>query len=119
MKFLTATIGEQLLDGVSNMIVGLGVVFAVLILLCVIIWAFRFIGKLDKSSAADAAPAAPKKAPVPAAAPAAAAPKTPGKMAEGGVELEGVDADTAAAVLGAVAQECGGSFKVKSIKKSE
>ena len=115
-------IGDQLLEGVSQMIVGLGVVFAVLILLTLIISAFKLLNKLDKSEQPEA-PKAPKAAPAPvkAAAPAAApAAKGPGAMEEGGIDIEGeIDGDTAAAVLGAVAQECGGNFKVTSIKKSK
>jgi len=118
MKFihLVAEAQDLLSEGLTNMLIGLTVVFAVLILLSLIIWAFKLIGKIGGGSEtpAEKAPAAPASAP----APAPAAAKGPGTMAESDLNIEGsIDGDTAAVILGAVAQECGGNFKVTSIKK--
>ncbi|MBQ0025752.1 MAG: OadG family protein [Lachnospiraceae bacterium] len=123
-EFVTATAkstGDILGEGLVNMLIGLFVVFSVLVFLCIIIWAFKFLGKIGGGETAPApAPAAPAAAPAPKAAPAAAKPAGPGTMKNAGVNLEDeVDADTAAAILGAVASECGGDFKVTSIKKSK
>lgn len=114
---VAAVSGTMLKEGLKNMIVGLGVVFAVLILLCIIIWAFKFLGNFGAKDAASEAPQAPKSAPRPAVAGATSF--GPGQMSEAAVEFEDVDADTAAVILGAVAEECGGNFEVTSIKKSK
>jgi len=118
---LLSAAGDSIIqEGLVNMAIGLMVVFAVLAFLCLIIWAFKFINKAQASTedvaAATDAPT-PKAVATTANAPAAA--KTPGTMKDQDVEIEGgIDADTAAVILGAVAQECGGDFKVTSIKKS-
>ena len=116
---LAAEVGNVLQEGFGNMLVGLGVVFAVLVFLSIIIWAFKFLNKVGAKPAAApaAAPAAP--APVKAAAPVPAAPAVPGKMAKSEVAFSDVDSQTAAVILGVMAQECGGNFKVTSIKKSK
>ena len=120
MTLLAASIGAQLMDGLQNMIVGMGVVFVVLIVLSVVIWAFKFIGKLDKSQPEAQAE---KKTPAPrVAAPAAApaAPAGPGTMKNAGVSFDDeVEGPVAAVILAAVAENCGGDFTVKSIKKSK
>ena len=96
-------------EALGNMIVGFGVVFVVLLFLCGVISLFKFIGKLDKSSQKAKAPvktpAKPAAAPTKAAAPAA--PKGVG----------GEDGAVIAAILAAVAQQCGPNAKVTSINK--
>lgn len=111
---IAAVSGEMLLEGLKNMVVGLGVVFAVLIILCVIIWAFKFLSGFGADDAKADAPKAPKNAPKPAAKQAG-----PGKMSEADVNFEDVDADTASVILGVMAEECGGNIEVTSIKKSK
>ena len=113
--FLTAESQNLITEGFTNMLIGLTVVFSVLILLCLIIWAFKLISRAGGGETpAQKAPAAPAAAP----APAAPAAKVPGTMAETELNIDGsVDGDTAAVILGAIAQECGGNFKVTSIKK--
>ncbi|MBO4289123.1 MAG: OadG family protein [Lachnospiraceae bacterium] len=119
MVFLAA---ESLLaEGFSNMLVGLFVVFSVLIFLSIIIWAFKFLGGAGagKVSAQAAAVKAPASAPAPGAKEFVALP-VPGTMAKSDVNFEDeVDGAVAAAILGAMAQELGGNFKVTSIKKSK
>ena len=120
MVFLAA---ESLLaEGFSNMLVGLFVVFSVLAFLSIIIWAFKFLGGAGagKASAQAAAVKAPASAPAPAVKNLVAAPVGPGTMAKAQVHIEDeIDGAVAAAILGAIAQECGGNFKVTSIKKSK
>ena len=99
------SIGEAL----GNMIVGFGVVFVVLLFLCGVISLFKFIGKLDKSSQKAKAPV---KTPAMAApAPAKAAPAKPAGVG-------GEDGAVVAAILAAVAQQCGPNAKVTSITRS-
>lgn len=99
------SIGEAL----GNMIVGFGVVFVVLLFLCGVISLFKFIGKLDKSSQKAKAPVkTPAKA---APAPAKAAPAKPAGVG-------GEDGAVVAAILAAVAQQCGPNAKVTSITRS-
>ena len=118
MTFFAADVGANIAEGLKNMVVGLGVVFVVLIFLMFVISLFKFVNKLDKPK--EKAPAA---APAPAAAAPvvrAAAPAGPGTMANASVSVEDeVEGPVAAAILAAVAEECGGNFKVKSIKKSK
>ena len=91
------------------MIVGFGVVFVVLLFLCGVISLFKFIGKLDKSSQKAKAPVkTPAKA---APAPAKAAPAKPAGVG-------GEDGAVVAAILAAVAQQCGPNAKVTSITRS-
>ena len=121
MTFLAAT---SLATAFQNMVVGLGTVFLVLAFLILVISLFKFVNQWDanrqKAAAAKQAPA-----PAPAAAPAApaavpAAPKGPGKMAQAKVSFgDEVEGPVAAVILAAVAEACGGSFKVTSIKKSK
>lgn len=113
------TLGEQVQEGLMNMVVGLGVVFIVLIFLSFVISLFKFINKLDKPKAKEPV-AAPAGAPAPAAAPVAAVPAGPGTMAGAKVAIaDEVEGPVAAAILAAVAESCGGNFKVTSIKKSK
>lgn len=120
MVFMAA---ENLLaEGFSNMLVGLFVVFSILIFLSIIIWAFKFLGGAGagKASAQAAAVKAPVNAPSPAVREFVAVPVGPGTMAKSDVNIEDeIDGAVAAAILGAIAQECGGNFKVVSIKKSK
>lgn len=111
---IAAVSGEMLSEGLKNMVVGLGVVFAVLAILCVIIWAFKFLDGIGGDDAKKDAPPAPKNAPKPATKSAG-----PGKMNETDVNFEDVDADTASVILGVMAEECGGNIEVTSIKKSK
>lgn len=127
MSFLAAAgIGEAL----QNTVVGLVTVFAVLAFLVFIISLFKYVNrwetKKEKAAKAEQAAAAPAQA-APAAAPAAAAPAPaaparpagPGTMANSKVHIaDEVDGTVAAVILAAVAEECGGNFKVTSIKKS-
>lgn len=117
MTFFAVDMGANIAEGLKNMVVGLGVVFAVLIFLMFVISLFKFINKLDKPKEE------PKKAaPAPAAAAPAkpAVPAGPGTMANASVSIEDeVEGPVAAAILAAVAECCGGNFTVKSIKKSK
>ena len=121
MVFLAAE-SNLLAEGFSNMLVGLFVVFSVLIFLSIIIWAFKFLGGAGagKANAQAAAVKAPAAAPAPAVKNFVAVPVGPGTMAKSNVSIEDeIDGAVAAAILGAIAQECGGNFKVTSIKKSK
>ena len=121
MVFLAAE-SNLLGEGFSNMLVGLFVVFSVLVFLSIIIWAFKFLGGAGagKASAQAAAVKAPAGAPAPAVKNFVAAPVGPGTMAKAQVHIEDeIDGAVAAAILAAIAQECGGNFKVTSIKKSK
>lgn len=104
----------MIIEGLKNMVVGLAVVFAILVLLSLIIWAFKLLGRFGSNNTA----AENVKAPVNAPAPAGAA-SVPGRMPESEIEFENVDSETAAAIFGALASEIGGEFKVTSIKKSK
>ena len=117
MAFMSASVSENIAEGILNMVAGLIIVFGVLIFLSLIISAFGIINKLvDKPQAA----AAPAPAPAPAAVKSApvAVPVGPGTMAKEKVAVEDeVEGPVAAAILAAVAQTCGGNFKVTSIRK--
>ncbi len=117
MTFLAASdLSTILLEGVQNMAVGLIVVFCVLVFLSLVISCFRFVQKLEKPQET-----APKAAPAPA--PKAAAPVVPvgpGTMEAASVSFgDEVEGPVAAVILAAVAEACGGNFKVTSIKKSK
>ena len=74
-------------------------------------------GKVNAQAAAVKAPA---NAPAPAAKEFVALPVGPGTMAKSEVNIEDeIDGAVAAAILGAIAQELGGNFRVTSIKKSK
>ena len=83
---------ELLLKGAKNMGVGMGVVFAVLIFIAVIIYLLRFIPKLlgkdKKASGAskkpEAAPSKPKAAPIPKGPAVAAASRAEGELVTDG-----------------------------------
>ena len=108
-----ATVGGSiLLEGVKNMIVGLGVVFAVLILLCVIIWAFKFLDGIGAPNATMEERSSSSFAKKSTA-------KSHGQMQQSGLTVEGVDPETCAVILGVMAEELGGNFKVSSIKKAK
>ena len=116
MTILAASIGSVLMEGFQNMVIGLGVVFAVLIFLSLVIYCFKFINKFDKPKAEPEK----KAAPAPKAAAPVAAPAGPGTMAAADVSIEDeVEGPVAAVILAAVAENCGGNFVVKSIKKSK
>ena len=125
MNYLAAEVtgAELVRSGLTNMLVGLFVVFAVLTFLTLIISAFKLLNKVG--TAEEQPPkAAPAKAPVPGVASAAdfsaPVPAGPGKMAAAKVAFQDeIDGETAAVILAAVAQELGGNFKVTSIKKSK
>jgi len=107
LKFLVAASDISIGEALGNMVVGLGVVFAALLFLCGIISLFKYVSKLDKSSAK-----APAKAPVKAAAPAA-----PVKAAPAPEKAAGVDGAIVAVILAAVAEKCGPNAQVTSIQK--
>ena len=112
------SLGEAVADGLMNMVVGLGVVFIVLIFLSFVISLFKYINKLDKPKAKTEPVVAPVGAPAPS--PAAAVPAGPGTMANAKVAIaDEVEGPVAAVILAAVAESCGGNFKVTSIKKSK
>lgn len=106
---------SMILEGLKNMVVGLAVVFSILILLSLIIWAFKLLGKFGSNNAA----AENIKPSAGAPAPSLSAAAGPGRMSEAPIEFEDIDAETAAVVLGAMASELGGDFIVTSIKKSK
>ena len=123
MAFMFADISENISEGLLNMAAGLIIVFGVLVFLSLIISCFKYINAIAESSSAakatpaPAAPAPSKAAPVPAPVPAAV-PVGPGTMAKQTVSFEDeVEGPVAAVILAAVAQVCGGNFKVTSIKK--
>ena len=97
-------------EALGNMIVGFGVVFVVLLFLCGVISLFKFIGKLDKSSQKAKAPVKTPAKAAPAPAKAAAPAKPAG--------VGGEDGAVVAAILAAVAQQCGPNAKVTSITRS-
>jgi|GEM_PF-853318 len=108
------TIGK----GLQDTLVGLGVVFCALIFLSFVISLFKHIGKFGKTKAPEAKPAAPAPAAPVAPAPVVAA--GPGTMVNAKVQVaEEVEGPVAAAILAAVAENCGGDFSVTSIKKSK
>ena len=112
------SLGEAVTEGLMNMVVGLGVVFIVLIFLSFVISLFKYINKLDKPKAKTEPVVAPVGAPAPA--PVTAVPAGPGTMANAKVAIaDEVEGPVAAVILAAVAESCGGNFKVTSIKKSK
>ena len=119
MTFLPASnIGEA----IGNTIVGLGTVFVILIFLIFVISLFKYVNKfaMSREAAAKAAAPAPKAAPKAAAPAAPAVPVGPGTMANAKVNIaDEVEGPIAAVILAAVAETCGGNFKVTSIKKSK
>ena len=121
MKLLLAAISaEALKEGLSNMLVGLFVVFAVLIFLCLVIYCFRFLNKIGAGKEAPAAPAlAAAPAPRKDAVAFAPTPVGNGEMKDAAVDVQDeIDGEAAAVILAAVAEEVGGEFEIKSIKKS-
>lgn len=118
MTLLAAT---NLAVAFENMIVGLGTVFLVLAFLILVISLFKYVNAWDARRQAASAAATPAPKAAPAAAPAAAAvPKGPGKMTGAKVSFaDEIEGPIAAVILAAVAEECGGNFKVTSIRKSK
>lgn len=114
-SYQLAADGSMILEGLKNMVVGLAVVFSILVLLSLIIWAFKLLGRFgSKNTAAEnIKPAAGSPAPSLTAA------AGPGRMSEAPIEFDNIDAETAVAVLGAMASELGSDFVVTSIKKSK
>ena len=131
MTFLAAT--NNLVFAFQNMVVGLGTVFLVLAFLILVISLFKYVNEwgdvqeaLRQVRAAkngEPAPAAKAAAPTRSAAPAAAAPAVPvgpGTMAAAKVDFaDEIEGPVAAVIMAAVAEHCGGNFKVTSIKKSK
>ena len=103
------TLGEKMTNAALNTLMGMGVVFAVLILISLIIYGFKIFPYLEekkKASAAADMPAVPvPAAPVPAAAPAA--------PAMDDLELTAVIAAAIAASTGTSTSD----FVVRSIKR--
>ena len=118
MTFLPAT---NLGVAIGNTIVGLGTVFTILAFLILVISLFKYVNKFAMAQEAAAKAAAPAPAPKAAPAPAApAVPVGPGTMANAAVNFgDEVEGPIAAVILAAVAETCGGNFKVTSIKKSK
>ncbi len=103
------TLGEKMTNAGLNTLMGMGIVFIVLILISLIIYAFKIFPYLEnkkKASIAESMPqAAPAPAPVPVAAPVAAAQD---------------DLELAAVIAAAIAASTGTStsdFVVRSIKR--
>ena len=133
MTFLAAT--NNLAFAFQNMIVGLGTVFLVLAFLILVISLFKYVNEWDDVKAAinqvraakngeplpaKAAPAAQTRAAAPAPAAAPAVPAGPGSMASAKVSFDDeIEGPVAAVIMAAVAEHCGGNFKVTSIKKSK
>lgn len=120
MAFMFADVSENISEGLLNMAAGLIIVFGVLIFLSLIISCFKYINAIAENRTATKT--APATAPVPAkAAPAiapSAAPAGPGTMAKEKVSFDDeIEGPVAAVILAAVAEACGGNFKVTSIKK--
>ncbi len=118
MSLLAASgIGEA----IQNTVVGLVTVFVVLAFLVFVISLFKYVNKWQtgKENAAKAQKAAAAPAPAAPAPVAPAKPAGPGTMASSRVNIaDEVDGTVAAVILAAVAEECGGNFKVTSIRKS-
>ncbi len=132
MALLAASnIGEALV----NTVVGLVTVFAILIFLIFVISLFRYVNEwqlgreeverrkaeeeAEKARASAPRPVMPKAPAAPAAA-APAVPSGPGTMENSVVSIaDEVEGPVAAVILAAVAETCGGSFKVTSIRKSK
>lgn len=108
-----ATFGELMAKAGMNTLLGMGSVFAVLILIMFIIQAFSLIPKLQVtfSGKKEAAVSAPKAAPAPAAAPVVE------EVVEEADDLELV-AVIAAAIAAYEGQTSTDGFVVRSIKKS-
>lgn len=105
------TAGEIMSKAGLNTLLGMGSVFVVLILICLIIYCFNFIPMIQKKFSKKAAPVA-AKAPAPAAPAAPAAPV---------VEEQVDDLEVIAVITAAVAAAMGTStdgFVVRSIKRS-
>ena len=132
MTFLAAT--NSLAFAFQNMIVGLGTVFLVLAFLILVIALFKYVNEWDDvKEAINQVRAAKNGEPIPvrtapaaqtrAAAPVAAAPAVPagpGTMASAKVSFDDeIEGPVAAVIMAAVAEHCGGNFKVTSIKKSK
>ncbi|MCD8330084.1 MAG: OadG family protein [Lachnospiraceae bacterium] len=124
---MTLLAASNIAEAVTNAVVGLGTVFVILAFLILIISLFKYVNQWDMNRQAKAQakeeakkPAAPAVAPAAAPAPAVAAPVGPGTMASAKVTIsDEVEGPVAAAILAAVAETCGGNFKVTSIKKSK
>lgn len=106
--------GEILTKAGLNTLLGMGSVFTVLIIICLIIYCFNFIPMIQKKfSKKQAVPAAPAKAaPAPAPAPVAAA------AAEPEVDDLEVIAVITAAVAAAMGTTSTDGFTVRSIRRS-
>lgn len=121
---MTLLAASNITEAITNSVVGLGTVFVILAFLILIISLFKYVNQWDTNRQAKAKAKEEAKKPVvaPAAvpAPAVAAPVGPGTMASAKVTIsDEVEGPVAAAILAAVAEICGGNFKVTSIKKSK
>lgn len=101
------TLGEKMTNAALNTLMGMGVVFAVLILISLIIYGFKIFPYLEAKKKANAAVALPAAAPAPA--PAAA----PVVQAQDDLELTAVIAAAIAASTGTSTSD----FVVRSIKR--
>ena len=106
--------GEILQKAGMNTLLGMGVVFAVLILISLIISCFNFIPAIERKFGKKKA--AEKKAAAPAAPAAAPAPAAPAKAAEAADDLELVAVITAA-VAASMGTTSTDGFVVRSIKR--
>ncbi len=98
------TLGEKMTNAALNTLMGMGIVFAVLILISLIIYGFKIFSYLEKK----------KTTPAPAAAPApVAAPAAPVAAAQDDLELAAVIAAAIAASTGTSTSD----FVVRSIKR--
>ncbi len=119
------SLGEAMQEGLMNMVVGMGTVFVVLIFLTFVISLFKHVNRMERSVLKEKTVEAPANAPAPApaavpAAPAPAVPAGPGTMEPAKIHIaDEVEGPVAAAILAAVADTCGGNFKVTSIQKSK
>ncbi len=98
------TLGEKMTNAALNTLMGMGIVFAVLILISLIIYGFKIFSYLEKK----------KTTPAPAAAPApVAAPAAPVAAAQDDLELAAVIAAAIAASTGTSTSD----FVVRSIRR--
>ncbi len=103
------TLGEKMTNAALNTLMGMGVVFAVLILISLIIYGFKIFPYLENKKKANAIAETPAAAPVP----------TPAPVAEPVVQAQD-DLELAAVIAAAIAASTGTStddFVVRSIKR--
>ena len=103
------TLGEKMTNAGLNTLMGMGIVFAVLILISLIISCFKVFSYLDNKSKEKQA----AQAPAAKEAPAAPAPTVPAAPAQDDLELAAVIAAAIAASTGTSTED----FVVRSIKR--